>query len=167
MTPNATQQTGQCRAAAGKYLTFVLGRESYGIEVLTIREIIRVTDITSVPQMPEYIKGVINLRGKIIPVIDLRLRFAMGESAYTERTCIVVVEIDGLGGKLHIGVVVDSVSEVLNIKGTDIEDTPSFGTALNTQYIFGMAKTGGSVKILLDIDKVLSCEDLGVLDKVA
>ena len=119
------------------------------------------------PQTPDFVKGVINLRGKVIPVIDLRLRFGMEESAYTERTCIVVVEIDGADSKLHIGVVVDSVSEVLNIKGGDIEDTPSFGTTLKTDYILGMAKTGGAVKILLDIDRVLSNSEIGLLDKVA
>ncbi|MEM5788801.1 MAG: chemotaxis protein CheW, partial [Syntrophobacteraceae bacterium] len=123
--------------------------------------------ITPVPQTPDYVKGVINLRGKVIPVIDLRLRFGMGENGYTDRTCIVVVEIDGHACKLHIGVVVDSVSEVLNIKASDIEDTPSFGTTLNTQYILGMAKTGGGVKILLEIDRVLSSDEIGLLDKVA
>ncbi len=151
----------------GKYLTFSLGEEEYGIGILKVKEIIGMMRITPVPQTPEYVKGVINLRGKVIPVIDLRLRFGMGENGYTERTCIVVVEIDGDACKLHIGIVVDSVSEVLNIRGADIEDTPSFGTTLNTQYILGMAKTGGGVKILLDIDQVLSCEDVGFLDKVA
>lgn len=151
----------------GKYLTFSLGEEEYGIGILKVKEIIGMMRITPVPQTPEYVKGVINLRGKVIPVIDLRLRFGMGENGYTDRTCIVVVEIDGVSGKLHIGVVVDSVSEVLNIKGSDIEDTPSFGTTLNTEYIFGMAKTGNGVKILLDIDRVLSSDELGLLDKVA
>jgi len=151
----------------GKYLTFSLGQEEYGIGILKVKEIIGMMRITPVPQTPEYVKGVINLRGKVIPVIDLRMRFGMGENGYTERTCIVVVEIDGQARKLHIGVVVDSVSEVLNIKGSDIEDTPSFGTALNTQYILGMAKTGGGVKILLEIDRVLSNDELGLLDKVA
>ncbi len=151
----------------GKYLTFSLGDEEYGIGILKVKEIIGMMRITPVPQTPEFVKGVINLRGKVIPVIDLRLRFGMNENGYTERTCIVVVEIDSTGGKLHIGVVVDSVSEVLNIKGTDIEDTPSFGTTLNTEYILGMAKTGGGVKILLDINRVLSNEEMGFLDKVA
>jgi purine-binding chemotaxis protein CheW len=151
----------------GKYLTFSLGDEEYGIGILKVKEIIGMMRITPVPQTPEFVKGVINLRGKVIPVIDLRLRFGMEESGYTERTCIVVVEIDGSGGKLHIGVVVDSVSEVLNIKGADIEDTPSFGTTLNTEYILGMAKTGGGVKILLEIDRVLSSHEIELLDKVA
>ncbi len=151
----------------GKYLTFSLGEEEYGIGILKVKEIIGMMKITPVPQTPEFVKGVINLRGKVIPVIDLRLRFGMDENGYTDRTCIVVVEIDGTGGKLHIGVVVDSVSEVLNIKGGDIEDTPSFGTTLNTEYILGMAKTGGGVKILLEIDRVLSSSELGLLDNVA
>ncbi|MEN6437949.1 MAG: chemotaxis protein CheW [Syntrophobacter sp.] len=168
------QQTGTTAQAEisgldreGKYLTFSLGQEEYGIGILKVKEIIGMMRVTPVPQTPDYVKGVINLRGKVIPVIDLRLRFGMGENGYTDRTCIVVVEIDGQAGKLHIGVVVDSVSEVLNIKASDIEDTPSFGTTLNTQYILGMAKTGGGVKILLDIDRVLSSDDLAILDKVA
>lgn len=151
----------------GKYLTFSLGNEEYGIGILKVKEIIGMMRITPVPQTPDFVKGVINLRGKVIPVIDLRLRFNMDENGYTERTCIVVVEIDGSDAKLHIGVVVDSVSEVLNIKGADIEDTPNFGVALNTDYVLGMAKTGGGVKILLDIDRVLSTSELSLLDKVA
>jgi purine-binding chemotaxis protein CheW len=168
------EQTGTANRAGGygperegKYLTFSLSEEEYGIGILKVKEIIGMMKITPVPQTPEFVKGVINLRGKVIPVIDLRLRFGMDENGYTDRTCIVVVEIDGTGGKLHIGVVVDSVSEVLNIKGGDIEDTPSFGTTLNTEYILGMAKTGGGVKILLEIDRVLSSSELGLLDNVA
>jgi purine-binding chemotaxis protein CheW len=151
----------------GKYLTFSLGDEEYGIGILKVKEIIGMMRITPVPQTPDFVKGVINLRGRVIPVLDLRLRFGMGENGYTERTCIIVVEIDGAAGKIHIGLVVDSVSEVLNIKGSDIEDTPSFGTSLHTEYILGMAKTGGGVKILLDIDRVLSSDELVLLDKVA
>lgn len=161
---------GQARSSGmereGKYLTFSLGQEEYGIGILKVKEIIGMMRITPVPQTPEYVKGVINLRGKVIPVIDLRVRFGMGANGYTDRTCIVVVEIGGVSGKLHIGVVVDSVSEVLNIKGSDIEDTPSFGTSLNTEYILGMAKTGGGVKILLDIDQVLSGTEIGGMDLV-
>nr|MBC8246834.1 purine-binding chemotaxis protein CheW [Deltaproteobacteria bacterium] len=116
---------------------------------------------------PEFVKGVINLRGKVIPVIDLRLRFGMEAIDYTERTCIIVVEIEGLSGTVMIGIVVDAVSEVLNIKGDDIEDTPTFGAKLNTDYILGMAKMEGGVKILLDIDQVLSNEELNLLEKAA
>lgn len=151
----------------GKYLTFSLGDEEYGIGILKVKEIIGMMRITPVPQAPDFIKGVINLRGKVIPVIDLRLRFDMNESGYTERTCIIVVEIENSGAKLHIGIVVDSVSEVLNIKASDIEDPPTFGTALNAECILGMAKTGGGVKILLDIAKVLSNCGISFIDKAA
>jgi len=151
----------------GKYLTFSLASEEYGIGILKVKEIIGMMKTTPVPQTPEFIKGVINLRGKVIPVIDLRLRFGMEAIDYTDRTCIIVVEIQGESTRLHTGIVVDSVSEVLNIKGSDIEDTPTFGTRLNTDYILGMAKLGGGVKILLDIDRVLNGGDLAVLERVA
>ena len=151
----------------GKYLTFTLASEEYGIGILKIREIIGMMPITSVPQTPDFVKGVINLRGKVIPVMDLRLRFGMEAIDYSERTCIIVVEIEGDGGTVQIGIVVDSVSEVLNIKGEEIEDTPTFGTKLNIDYILGMSKMEGGVKILLDIDKVLSAEEIAALDKAA
>ena len=151
----------------GKYLTFTLADEEYGIGILKIREIIGMMSITSVPQTPPFVKGVINLRGKVIPVVDLRLRFGMQEIEYTERTCIIVVEIKGQTVTVQIGIVVDAVSEVLNIKGEDIEDTPTFGTKLDTEYILGMAKMEGSVKILLDIDRVLSAEEVAALEKAA
>jgi purine-binding chemotaxis protein CheW len=144
----------------GKYLTFTLDRGEYGIGILKIKEIIGMMPVTAVPQTPEYVKGVINLRGKVIPVVDLRLRFGMDSIEYNERTCIIVVEIKGQSGNVLIGTVVDSVSEVLNIKGADIEDTPTFGSKLNTDYILGMAKMEGGVKILLDIDRVLSSQEM-------
>ena len=151
----------------GKYLTFSLAEEEYGISILKIKEIIGMMPITMVPQTPEFVKGVINLRGKVIPVIDLRLKFGMDSIDYTERTCIIVVEIEGYAGTVQIGIVVDAVSEVLTIKGDDIEETPTFGTKLNTDYILGMAKMEGGVKILLDIDRVLSTEEVAVLEKAA
>ena len=123
--------------------------------------------ITSVPQTPDFVKGVINLRGKVIPVMDLRLRFGMMSIDYTERTCIIVVEISGQAGTILVGIVVDAVSEVLNIKGDDIEKTPTFGTKLNTDYILGMAKMEDGVKILLDIDQVLSSDELSMLSEAA
>jgi purine-binding chemotaxis protein CheW len=150
----------------GKYLTFTLAGEEYGIGILKVKEIIGIMAITTVPQMPDYLKGVINLRGKVIPVVDLRLKFGMEAMDYTERTCIIVVEIACTGQKVMIGILVDSVSEVLNIKGSDIEDAPNFGSRLNTDYILGMAKTGGKVKILLDIDRVLSTQEISLMDKV-
>ncbi len=151
----------------GKYLTFTLDDEEYGIGILKIKEIIGIMPVTTVPQTPDFVKGVINLRGKVIPVMDLRLRFGMTPIDYTERTCIIVVEIKRSIGTIQIGIVVDSVSEVLNIKGEDIEDTPTFGTKLNTDYILGMAKMEGGVKILLDIDRVLSEGEIEMLDKAA
>ncbi len=151
----------------GKYLTFSLGKEEYGIGILKIKEIIGMMPITPVPQTPEFVKGVVNLRGKVIPVLDLRLRFGMEPMDYTERTCIIVVEIASDTGKIMMGIVVDAVSEVLNIKHDDIADTPTFGTTLRTDYILGMAKMGGGVKILLDIDRVLSSDEINVLEKVA
>ena len=222
--PAAKAMTGR----EGKYLTFSLAQEEYGIGILKIKEIIGMLPITSVPQTPEYVKGVINLRGKVIPVIDLRLRFGMQEIDYTERTCIIVIEaqacrmgkcweakncnktdcpayenkdlrcwifsgtfchdkiqgsfdekIDAcrecdfyrltnqLAAVMTMGVVVDSVSEVLNIKAEDVQEPPTFGTSLNTDYILGMAKTDGGVKILLDIDRVLSGKGIRIIGNAA
>jgi len=159
----ATQTTsstpGKVSADAGKYLTFTLGRESYGIAVIKVREIIRPINITLVPQMPAFVKGVINLRGKVIPIVDLRLKFELAEAKETERTCIVVVQIVlGTGTQALMGLVVDGVEEVANIAATDIEPTPDFGVTLDTTYILGMAKLKGGVKTLLDIDKLLNAE---------
>jgi len=151
----------------GKYLTFSLAGEEYGIGILKVKEIIGMMPITTVPRTPGYVKGVINLRGKVIPVMDLRLKFGMQEMAYAERTCIIVVEIRSQTGSVLIGIVVDSVSEVLNIKGNDIEETPTFGARLDTDYILGMAKMSGGVKILLDIDRVLASEEKELLEKAA
>jgi len=150
----------------GKYLTFLLANEEYGIGILKVKEIIGMMPITTVPQTPRFVKGVINLRGKVIPVVDLRLKFGMQAMDYTERTCIIVVEIPSETGTFQIGIVVDAVSEVLNIKGEDVEATPSFGSSLDTSYILGMAKIEGGVKILLDIDQVLSENEIASLEKV-
>ncbi len=152
--------TREALARESKYLTFSLAEEEYGIGILKIKEIIGMMPITTVPQTPDFVKGVINLRGKVIPVIDLRLRFEMDCIDYTERTCIIVVEIMGQNGTIQLGIVVDAVSEVINVLADDIEDTPAFGTKLDTEYILGMAKMGGGVKILLDIDRVLNAEEL-------
>jgi len=151
----------------GKYLTFSLGGEEYGIGILKVKEIIGMMPITYVPQAPGYVKGVVNLRGKVIPVIDLRLKFGIEPIDYTERTCIIVVEIGSLSKMIAMGIVVDSVSEVMNIKNGDIEDTPSFGTKLKTEFILGMAKTGAGVKILLDINLVLADEEVSVIEEKA
>lgn len=164
----AADQAGKIVAnREGKYLTFNLAEEEYGIGILKVREIIGVMAITTVPRTPDYMKGVINLRGKVIPVVDLRLKFGLEAKGYTERTCIIVVEITGNNQKILIGTLVDSVSEVLNIKASEIEDAPNFGGHLDTAYILGMAKTGGRVKVLLDIDRVLNSEGIGRMENAA
>jgi len=153
-------------AQQGKYLTFALGREEYGLEILKVREIIGFMDITAVPQMPSYIRGVINLRGQVIPVIDLRSKFSMEAAEVTEQTCIIVVEITQQARKFSTGIVVDHVSEVLDIEEKNIEEAPQFGTDVNTDFILGIGKIGQSVKILLDIDKVLATCDIKNLGTV-
>lgn len=148
------------KANEGKYLTFVLAREFYGLEILKVREIIGMMDITEVPQTPVFVKGLINLRGKVIPVVDLRLKFGLQEKEYTERTAIIVVEIGEVGNTVQMGIVVDTVSEVMNIAAADIEGVPNFGAKVKTEYILGMAKVKDRVVILLDINIVLTDEDL-------
>lgn len=143
----------------GKYLTFVLGEEEYGLEILKVREIIGVMDITVVPRTPEFIRGVINLRGKIIPVVDLRAKFNMEVIDITEETCIIVVDVVLNGETAEMGILVDKVSEVLDIASADIEDPPSFGSSFDTQFIMGMAKAKDSVKILLNVDAVLNAQE--------
>jgi purine-binding chemotaxis protein CheW len=150
----------QQKAAAGKYLTFALAQEEYGLPVLKVREIIKMMDITGVPQVPGHVKGVINLRGKVIPIIDLRLKFGLPAADYTERTCIIVVEVQLETRRVMLGVIVDWVSEVLNIATEEIEQTPDFGERLDTAYMQGVAKIKGTVKILLDLDRILSADTL-------
>ena len=149
---------------AGKYLVFYLGQEEFAIQVQKVREIMGVQDITKVPQTPEHLKGVINLRGKVIPVIDLRLKFTMPAVEYTHRTCIIVVQVSGVRGPVLMGIVVDGVAEVVNVAGADVEDTPSFGKEVEVPYVMGMAKQKGKVKILLDIDQVMTARELARLD---
>lgn len=144
----------------GKYLTFSLSNESYGVDVLKVREIIRFLKITPVPQMPAYVKGVINLRGKVLPVIDLRLKFGLEAAEATERTCIVVVRVQAGEHDITLGMIVDSVEEVINLNESEIEETPEFGAKVDTAYLMGMAKVKGAIKTLLDIDKVVSPETL-------
>jgi purine-binding chemotaxis protein CheW len=144
----------------GKYLTFALANEEYGLEILKVREIIGYMEITAVPQTPAYVKGVINLRGQVIPVVDLRAKFGMETSDITDETCIIVVETSQGDHKFITGIVVDHVEEVLDIAGEDIEEAPQFGSSVNTDFILGMGKIGDNVKILLDIDEVLSNVDV-------
>jgi len=167
MSNTAVAHTEQAHKALtereGKYLTFALGSEEYGLEILKVREIIGYMDITAVPQTPSYIKGVINLRGQVIPVIDLRAKFGMETAQITDETCIIVVEIQQEGRKFNTGIIVDHVQEVLDIDGENIEGPPQFGSSVNTDFILGMGKVGESVKILLDIDKVLGNCDMSFM----
>ena len=152
-----TPSISSTNTSIGKHLTFVLGHECYGVPVLKVREIIRLCDITPVPKMPDYIKGVLNLRGKIIPVADLRLKFRLAVIENTKHTCIVVVQVVLPDNTITpMGLIVDAVEEVVGINENEIEPPPDFGTVLDTDYILGMAKIKGSVKTLLDIDKVVN-----------
>lgn len=151
---------------AGKYLTFQLGNEEYGLEILKVKEIIKMMEITKVPKTPVFVRGVINLRGKVIPVIDLRIKFGMPTVDTTEKTCIIVVQVSRESGKITMGIIVDEVSEVLNIQAENIEPTPEFGTSVDTAFILGMGKLEKKVVMLLDVDKVLSKGDLETIKSV-
>ncbi len=172
VTSNEAAQGKERRpAAAGqnnnteKYLTFMLGKEEYGVDILRAREIIGTMEITPVPQTPEFVKGVINLRGKIIPVVDLRIKFGMPPRDYDDKTCIIVVEVPGESERVLVGVVVDQVQEVTPIMDEDIEPPSSIGAAVQSKYIHGLAKTKDGVKILLNIEHVLSSEELMLVQK--
>jgi purine-binding chemotaxis protein CheW len=159
----ATTATAAAKATTqkqGKYLTFAIADEEYGLEILKVREINGYMDITPVPQTPAYVKGVINLRGQVIPVIDLRAKFGMEPKEVTEETCIIVVEVSRNGQRNDTGIVVDRVQEVIYIAGEQIQETPEFGASVDTDFILGLGKVGKSVKILLDIDKVLAGDAL-------
>ncbi len=166
MKPSTSQTTlepelSSTQTLAGKYLTFALGCESYGIPVLKVREIFRHTTITAVPQMPDYVKGVLNLRGKVIPIVDLRVKFQLERADVAARTCIIVVQVAlSSGNRVSMGLVVDGVESVANIAAKDIEPTPDFGADISTDYILSMAKLENRVVTLLDIDKVLATETI-------
>jgi len=147
------KETARTESLGGKYLTFKLGEEEYGVQILKVREIIGLMDITKVPQMPGYVKGVINLRGKVIPVIDLRAKFSLPGVDYTEQTCIIVIDVGSM-----VGTIVDSVQEVADISGDQIEPPPPLGSDVDCKFIFGLAKSKENVKILLDIDRVLEVQ---------
>ena len=155
---------GDASERGGKYLTFALGEEEYGLEILKVREIIGYIAVTSLPGSPDYVKGVINLRGQVIPVIDLRSKFGMEAVEISKETCIIVVEMSYGRRTASTGIVVDRVLEVITISAEQIAATPEFGVHVDTEFISGMGKIGDSVKILLDIDQVLSgTEMVGVV----
>jgi len=157
----ASSSSQGVKGLGGKYLTFSLGEEEYGVGILKVREIIGLMEITAVPHTPPYIKGVINLRGRVIPVLELRIKFGMEQQEYNERTCIIVVEVQSSTETVQVGMLVDSVSEVLNIPEADIEPPPSFGSSsVETDNILGMGKVKSEVKILLDVDRIISQGEL-------
>ncbi len=159
----AADTTSPRKSAAkpGRYLTFKLGRESYGLPVLGVREIIRLCPITPVPKMPAYLKGVINLRGKVIPILDLRAKFQLASETYGERACIIVVQAGSPPAAVMLmGAIVDAVEEVVQLGEAELEPTPEFGGSPSTDYILGMATIHGGVKTLLNLDKVFLEEGL-------
>ena len=151
----------------GKYLTFNLGAEIYGLEILKVQEIIGLMTVTSVPRTPEYVRGVVNLRGKVIPVVELRVKFNMTQVEDTERTCIIVVQVAGENGDITMGIIVDEVSEVIDITFDQLESAPNFDSSVNTEYILAMGKLEHKVVILLDADKVLSQTELTNVTKTS
>ncbi|MBX9854508.1 MAG: chemotaxis protein CheW [Gemmatimonadaceae bacterium] len=153
-----SDSTTLTQSRAGKYLTFFLAGEEYGLEILKVSEIIGLQPITRVPRMPEFVRGVINLRGKVIPITDLRRKFGMAAED-SEDSCIIVVQMKGI----QTGIVVDRVSEVVAVAEGDIEDAPSFGAGIRTEFLLGIGKAGGRVKLLLDIDKVLATSEIEAL----
>jgi purine-binding chemotaxis protein CheW len=146
-----------------KYLTFALADEEFGLEILKVREIIGMMDITAVPLTPPFIKGIINLRGRVIPVMDLRTRFGMSAGERTSATCIIVVYV----GQLEVGIIVDAVSEVIEIPCENIEPAPTFGAGVDTRFILGIGKTDRKVTILLDMDKTLTDQDVEAMSAAA
>jgi purine-binding chemotaxis protein CheW len=162
-TASSENQSIKVDSRAGKYLTFFLASEEYGVEILKVQEIIGRMPITPVPLTSKYIRGVINLRGKIHPIMDLNVKFGMDQSHITDETCIIVIKTS----TLMMGILVDKVSEVVTVASGDIEDTPSFGADVNTEYLLGVGKTGGQVRLLLDIEKVITASDIIHLKKAA
>ena len=159
-------KTSQLAGLAGKYLTFRLASEEYGLEIMKVQEIIGMMPVTQVPRVPDYVRGVINLRGRIIPTIDLRAKFGLERIPDTDKTCIIVVEIISAKGKVSVGIIVDEVAEVLDVAANEVDRAPEFGTSLSMDFILGVGIVKGGVKILLDIDKVLTFEEAKVMQGI-
>lgn len=149
-----------------QYLTFLLGPEMFAISILKIKEILEYSEMTTVPMMPSFVRGVINLRGAVVPVVDLSARFGRHKMDVTRRSCIVIIETEGEAGKQDLGLMVDSVSEVLEIPQNQIEPAPSFGTNIRADFISGMGKVDGKFVITLEVDKVLSVDEMAALAEV-
>jgi purine-binding chemotaxis protein CheW len=160
-------KSAQMAALAGKYLTFRLANEEYGLEIIKVQEIIGLMPVTHVPRVPAYVRGVINLRGRIIPTIDLRSKFGLERVPDTDKTCIIVVEVvSPKGGKVSMGIIVDEVAEVLDVAQEEVDQAPEFGTTLSMDFLLGVGIVKGGVKILLDIDKVLTWEEVKVVQSI-
>ncbi len=155
--------SGKAQSASGQYLTFTLQNEVYGLDILRVREILEYTRPTTVPMMPAFVHGVINLRGNVVPVIDLAQRFGRAATTLQPRTCVIIIEIDGEDGPLAIGILVDAVNAVLDMDAAQIEPAPSFGTGLRQDFICGMARTDAGFIILLEVGRVLSVDDMAGL----
>jgi len=162
-----TEAAVGAESLAGKYLTFELGGEVYGLEILKVQEIIGMMGVTRVPKTPEFVRGVINLRGQVIPVIDLRVKFGLDGKEDSKKTCIIVVQVARSDSEVTMGIIVDEVSEVMDIETNQIEDTPSFGSSVDTDFILGMGKIAEKVVMMLDVDKVLSGTEMSVVDRVS
>jgi purine-binding chemotaxis protein CheW len=160
-------KTGSLAGLAGKYLTFRLANEEYGLEIMKVQEIIGMMPVTQVPRVPDYVRGVINLRGRIIPTVDLRSKFGLDRVPDTDKTCIIVVEIMAAKGKVSVGIIVDEVAEVLDVAENEVDRAPEFGTTLSMDFILGVGIVKGGVKILLDVDKVLTTEETKVVHTIA
>jgi purine-binding chemotaxis protein CheW len=160
---DAAAQASGAPEETHQYLTFVLAGEVFAMGILAIKEIIEYANLTEVPMMPEYVRGVINLRGAVVPVIDLSVRFGKPSSPVTKRTCIVIIEIVASGERHVFGVVVDAVNAVLDIPAAEVEPPPAFGTSVRTDFIHGMGKVNGKFVILLDVDHVLATDEMEVL----
>jgi len=160
-----TAQEPEVQQDEAQYLTFLLGKEMFAFDILGIKEIIEYGELTNVPMMPEFIRGVINLRGAVVPVVDLSARFGRAVSMVTRRSCIVIIEVESEGERQDIGVMVDSVSEVLEIPAADIEPAPSFGVKIRAEFISGMGKVKDRFVIILNADKVLSVNELAMLSE--
>lgn len=161
MSTQLTESATATETRAGKYLTFFLADEEYGLEILKVSEIIGMQPVTRVPRMPDFVRGVINLRGKVIPITDLRSKFGMEPEANGD-SCIIVVQMKGV----QTGIVVDRVSEVVAIAEGEVEDAPTFGAGIRTEFLLGIGKTGGRVRLLLDIDRILATSELAALEAV-
>ena len=150
-----------------QFLTFILDDEAYGVEILRVQEIKGWTPVTRIPNTPEYMQGVLNLRGTIVPIVDMRMRFKLKHAEYTPITVVIVLSVKSESGERVIGLVVDSVSDVIDVASQDVKPTPDFGTSLNTKFINGIATSNNTMVMLLDVDKLLSVEEMSVLSQMS